>query len=230
MRVILADDAVVIREGLARLLAERGFEIVGQVGRGDELLECVTRLRPDVAVIDIRMPPSYSNEGLVAAHQIRQACPQTATLVLSQYVEVDYALKLLAGDTGRVGYLLKDRIADIGSFVDSLRRVAAGESVVEPTLVEELLAAPHVDNPLAALTTREREVLALMAEGRTDRGISEELFVTRKTVEAHVRSILRKLDLPDDARANRRVHAVLAFLRAQPSGLQRSAPSPPPIG
>jgi DNA-binding NarL/FixJ family response regulator len=230
MRVILADDAVVIREGLARLLAERGFEIVGQVGRGDELLECVTRLRPDVAVIDIRMPPSYSNEGLVAAHQIRQACPQTATLVLSQYVEVDYALKLLAGDTGRVGYLLKDRIADIGSFVDSLRRVAAGESVVEPTLVEELLAAPHVDNPLAALTTREREVLALMAEGRTDRGISEELFVTRKTVEAHVRSILRKLDLPADARANRRVHAVLAFLRAQPSGLQRSAPSPPPIG
>ena len=228
--MILADDAVVIREGLARLLAERGFEIVGQVGRGDELLECVTRLRPDVAVIDIRMPPSYSNEGLVAAHQIRQACPQTATLVLSQYVEVDYALKLLAGDTGRVGYLLKDRIADIGSFVDSLRRVAAGESVVEPTLVEELLAAPHVDNPLAALTTREREVLALMAEGRTDRGISEELFVTRKTVEAHVRSILRKLDLPDDARANRRVHAVLAFLRAQPSGLQRSAPSPPPIG
>ena len=230
MRVILADDAVVIREGLARLLAERGFEIVGQVGRGDELLECVTRLRPDVAVIDIRMPPSYSNEGLVAAHQIRQACPQTATLVLSQYVEVDYALKLVAGDSGRVGYLLKDRIADIGSFVDSLRRVAAGESVVEPTLVEELLAAPHVDNPLAALTTREREVLALMAEGRTDRGISEELFVTRKTVEAHVRSILRKLDLPADARANRRVHAVLAFLRAQPSGLQRSAPSPPPIG
>ena len=228
--MILADDAVVIREGLARLLAERGFEIVGQVGRGDELLECVTRLRPDVAVIDIRMPPSYSNEGLVAAHQIRQACPQTATLVLSQYVEVDYALKLLAGDSGRVGYLLKDRIADIGSFVDSLRRVAAGESVVEPTLVEELLAAPHVDNPLAALTTREREVLALMAEGRTDRGISEELFVTRKTVEAHVRSILRKLDLPADARANRRVHAVLAFLRAQPSGLQRSAPSPPPIG
>ena len=228
--MILADDAVVIREGLARLLAERGFEIVGQVGRGDELLECVTRLRPDVAVIDIRMPPSYSNEGLVAAHQIRQAYPQTATLVLSQYVEVDYALKLVAGDSGRVGYLLKDRIADIGSFVDSLRRVAAGESVVEPTLVEELLAAPHVDNPLAALTTREREVLALMAEGRTDRGISEELFVTRKTVEAHVRSILRKLDLPDDARANRRVHAVLAFLRAQPSGLQRSAPSPPPIG
>jgi DNA-binding NarL/FixJ family response regulator len=227
--VILADDAVVIREGLARLLAERGFEVVGQVGRGDELLDHVSRLRPDIAVIDIRMPPSYSNEGLVAAQQIRQACPQTATLVLSQYVEVDYALKLLAGDSGHVGYLLKDRIADISSFVDSLRRVAAGETIIEPTLVKELLEAPHVNNPLAALTPREREVLALMAEGCTDRGISEELFVTRKTVEAHVRSILRKLDLPDDTRANRRVHAVLAFLRAQPSGLQRSAPPAAPI-
>jgi DNA-binding NarL/FixJ family response regulator len=227
--VILADDAVLIREGLARLLAERGFEIVGQVGRGDELLERVTHLRPDIAVIDIRMPPTYSNEGLVAAQQIRQACPQTAILVLSQYVEVDYALKLLAGDSGRVGYLLKDRIADISSFVDSLRRVAAGETIVEPTLVEELLAATHIDDPLAALTPREREVLALMAEGRTDRGISEELFVTRKTVEAHVRSILRKLDLPDDARANRRVHAVLTFLRAQPSSHQRSPPPAAPI-
>lgn len=219
MRVILADDAVVVREGLARLLAERGFAIVAQVGRADELLERVAALRPDIAVIDIRMPPSYSNEGLVAAQQIRLAHPQTATLVLSQYVEVDYALKLLAGDPGKVGYLLKDRIADVDAFADSLRRIAAGETIVEPTLVEELLAAQHIDDPLAALTAREREVLALIAEGRTDRGISEELFVTRKTVEAHVRNILRKLDLPDDARENRRVHAVLAFLRADMSSI-----------
>jgi DNA-binding NarL/FixJ family response regulator len=229
VRLILADDAVLVREGLARLLAERGFGIVAQVGDGDELVERVARLRPDVAVIDIRMPPSYSNEGLVAAQQIRQAHPHTATLVLSQYVEVHYALKLLAGDSGRVGYLLKDRIADIDSFADSLRRVAAGETIVEPTLVEELLAAPHVDDPLAELTAREREVLALMAEGRTDRGISEDLFVTRKTVEAHVRSILRKLDLPDDARANRRVHAVLAFLRAQATPTHQSAPQAAPV-
>jgi DNA-binding NarL/FixJ family response regulator len=229
VRLILADDAVLVREGLVRLLAERGFDIVAQVGDGDELVERVARLRPDVAVIDIRMPPSYSNEGLVAAQQIRQAHPHTATLVLSQYVEVDYALKLLAGDSGRVGYLLKDRIADIDSFADSLRRVAAGETIVEPTLVEELLAAPHVDDPLAELTAREREVLALMAEGRTDRGISEDLFVTRKTVEAHVRSILRKLDLPDDARANRRVHAVLAFLRAQATPTHQSAPQAAPV-
>jgi DNA-binding NarL/FixJ family response regulator len=229
MRLILADDAVLIREGLARLLAERGFDVVAQVGRGDELLERVAELRPDVAVVDIRMPPSFSNEGLVAAQQIRQAHPRTATLVLSQYVEVDYALKLLAGDSGRVGYLLKDRIVDVDRFAESLRRVATGETLVEPTLVEELLAAPHVEDPLAALSAREREVLALMAQGRTDRGISEELFVTRKTVEAHVRSILRKLELHDDARQNRRVHAVLAFLRAQPSDVDRSARPAPPV-
>jgi DNA-binding NarL/FixJ family response regulator len=220
MRVILADDAVLIREGLARLLSERGFDVVAQVGRPDELLAQVAALGPDIAVVDIRMPPSYSNEGLVAAQRIRLTQPETATLVLSQYVEVDYALKLLGGDSGRVGYLLKDRIADVDGFVDSLRRVAAGETVVEPSLVAELLAAPHVADPLAELTAREREVLALMAQGRTDRGIGGELFVTRKTVEAHVRSILRKLNLPDDSRENRRVHAVLAFLRAQTSSLR----------
>jgi DNA-binding NarL/FixJ family response regulator len=214
MRLILADDAVLVREGLARLLAERGFDVVAKVGRADELLERVAALRPDVAVIDIRMPPSYSNEGLLAAQEIRQSHPETATLVLSQYVEVDYALKLLAGDSDRVGYLLKDRIADIDSFADALRQVAGGATVVEPALVDELLAAPRADDPLAALTGREREVLALMAHGRTDRGIAEELYVTRKTVEAHVRSILRKLELPENARENRRVHAVLAYLRS----------------
>jgi DNA-binding NarL/FixJ family response regulator len=226
MRVIVADDAVLIREGLARLLSERGFDVAARVGQPDELLAQVAVLQPDVAVVDIRMPPSYTNEGLIAAQQIRLAQPKTATLVLSQYVEVDYALKLLEGDLGSVGYLLKDRIADIDAFVDSLRLVAGGETVVEPTLVEELLAAPHVADPLTDLTAREREVLALMAEGRTDRGIGEQLVVTRKTVEAHVRSILRKLDLPDDARENRRVHAVLAFLGAQGSSSESSIRHP----
>lgn len=214
MRVILADDAVLVREGLARLLAERGLDVVAKVGQADELLEQVAALRPDIAVIDIRMPPSYSNEGLLAAQQIRLAHPETATLVLSQYVEVDYALKLLAGDSERVGYLLKDRIADIDSFADALRRVTRGATIVEPALVEELMTARRAHDPLATLTDREREVLALMAQGRTDRGISEELFVTRKTVEAHVRSILRKLDLPESAHENRRVHAVLTYLRS----------------
>src|SRR5581483_9070278 len=179
VRVILADDAVVVREGLARLLADR--DVVAQVGDAERLLDRVAALRPDAAVVDIRMPPSFADEGLVAAQAIRRLHPGTAVLVLSQYVEVEYALKLLAGDSSHVGYLLKDRIADVGSFVTALARVAAGETVVEPTLVEELLAARHVEDPLAELTAREREVLALMAQGRTDRGIAETLFVTRKT-------------------------------------------------
>jgi len=214
VRVILADDAVVVREGLARLLTERGVEVLAQAGSGDELLRLVATEPPDVAVIDIRMPPTYTNEGLRAAQQIRGAYPKVGTVVLSQYVEVDYALKLVTGTSDRVGYLLKDRMGDVAEFVAALQRVAAGGTVVEPSLVDELLAAPTARDPLAELTPREREVLALVAQGRTDRGIAEELFVTRKTVEAHVRSILAKLDLPTDARENRRVHAVLTFLRA----------------
>jgi DNA-binding NarL/FixJ family response regulator len=214
VRVILADDAVLVREGLARLLAEHGFDVVAQAGDAHELLDRVATLRPDVAVIDIRMPPSYTNEGIIAARQIRLANPQTATVVLSQYIEVNYALQLIDAAPRGVGYLLKDRIADVRGFAQLIRRVAAGEAVVEPTLVEELLAARRVDDPLAALSAREREVLALVAQGRTDRAIAEELFVTRKTVETHVRNILRKLDLPEDSHENRRVHAVLAFLRA----------------
>jgi DNA-binding NarL/FixJ family response regulator len=166
-----------------------------------------------VAIVDIRMPPTHTTEGLVAAQEIRRRHPQVATLVLSQYVEVDYALQLVDGTTERVGYLLKERIADVSDLVSALERVAAGGTVVEPSLVSELLAAPAGRDPLAELTPREREVLALMAQGRTDRGIAEELVVTRKTVEAHVRSVLRKLDLPVDAGENRRVHAVLAYLR-----------------
>lgn len=211
--MILADDAVVIREGLARLLTEQGIEVTATVGTAGSLVRCVATDPPDVAIIDIRMPPTYTNEGLVAAQQIRSSYPDVATLVLSQYVEVDFALRLMTGTSERVGYLLKDRIADVREFVTALRRVAAGGVVVEPSLVSELLAAPAARDPLAELTPREREVLTLVGQGKTDRGIAEELVVTRKTVEAHVRSIFRKLDLPSDASENRRVHAVLVFLR-----------------
>jgi DNA-binding NarL/FixJ family response regulator len=214
MRVILADDAVVIREGLARLLAEQQVDVIAQAGTAEELLSLVAADPPDVAVIDIRMPPTFTDEGLRAAQGIRDAHPQVGTVVLSQYVDVEYALKLLTGTSERVGYLLKDRIADVAEFVAALREVAAGGTVVERSLVDELLTAPAARDPLAELTPREREVLALIAQGKTDRGIAEELFVTRKTVEAHVRSILAKLDLPAAAGENRRVHAVLAFLRA----------------
>jgi serine/threonine-protein kinase PknK len=213
--MILADDAVLVREGLARLLTERGFDVVAQVGDANTLLTRVAELHPDLAVIDIRMPPNHTNDGLLAAQQIRNRHPTTATLVLSQYIEIDYALKLTARP-GHVGYLLKDRIVDIDAFAESLRKIADGETVIEPTLVDELLRAQHRHDPLADLSARERDVLALMAQGRTDRGISTELFVTRKTVEAHVRSILRKLNLPQDAAQNRRVHAVLHYLRTQP--------------
>ena len=212
--MILADDAVVIREGLARLLAEHGHRRrsprPAPPTSSSGTSPPTRRTSPS---IDIRMPPTYTNEGLLAAQEIRRAYPQVGTVVLSQYVEVDYALKLVTGRSERVGYLLKDRIADVAEFVAALERVAAGGTVVEPSLVDELLDAPAARDPLAELTPRERDVLALVAQGKTDRGIAEELFVTRKTVEAHVRSILRKLDLPADASENRRVHAVLAFLR-----------------
>jgi DNA-binding NarL/FixJ family response regulator len=217
VRVILADDATVIREGLARLLEEAGFDVVAQAGDADELRALVAEERPDVAVVDIRMPPTYTDEGLVAAKQIRAEHPSIGVLVLSQYVDVAYALKLVTEGAERVGYLLKDRIGDVDELADALRRIAEGGSVVEPTLVAELVSAPSAADPLGGLTAREREVLALLAEGRTDRGIAQLLYVTPKTVEAHVRSIFRKLDLPSDATENRRVHAVLAFLRARAS-------------
>lgn len=212
MRLMLADDAAVIREGLARLLAEAGLSIVAQAGDADELLAAVRRDPPDAVIVDIRMPPTYTSEGLEAAQSIRRAHPHTAVLVLSQYVDVAYALKLLTEQRGRVGYLLKDRIADVAALTDALRRVCAGETVVDASLVEELIDAPRRIDPLAALTSREREVLALVAEGRTDRGIAASLWVTQKTVEAHIRSIFRKLELPSAPTENRRVHAVLTFL------------------
>jgi DNA-binding NarL/FixJ family response regulator len=218
LRVVLADDAVLIRESVARLLGQEGFEVVGQVGNADDLMALVADGQPDIAIIDIRMPPTHTDEGLTAAHRIRHAYPEVAVLVLSQYVDLAYAMKLLAEKPERVGYLLKDRIGDVAEFVEALRRIADGGSVIEPALVAELLSAPTKDDPLAVLSSREREVLALLAEGRTDRGIAELLFVTPKTVEAHVRSIFGKLDLPSDAMANRRVHAVLRFLRARTGG------------
>jgi DNA-binding NarL/FixJ family response regulator len=213
VRVILADDAVVVREGLARLLVEQDIDVLAQAGTAEELLRLVARDPPDVAVIDIRMPPAYTNEGLHAARAIRRRYSRVGTVVLSQYVDVEYALTLVTGTSGRVGYLLKDRVADVAEFVAALEQVAAGGTVVEPSLVHELLDAPATRDPLATLTPREREVLILIAEGKTDRGIAEEIVVTRKTVEAHVRNILAKLELPANASENRRVHAVLAFLR-----------------
>jgi DNA-binding NarL/FixJ family response regulator len=211
MRVILADDAAVIRQGVARLLQDAGVDVVAQAADAPALLREVARHLPDVAVVDIRMPPTFSDEGLVAAQKIRREHPDVAVVVLSQHVDVGYATSLLTGQADRLGYLVKDRIVDVESFTEALTRVAAGETVVDPDLVEELLRSSH-DDPLNDLTEREREVLGLMAEGRTDRGIAETLFLSQKTVEAHARSIFRKLDLPTSRSDNRRVHAVLAYL------------------
>jgi len=202
----------VIRQGLARLLAEEGVEIADQVGDADALLAAVERERPDAVVVDIRMPPSFTSEGLEAAQAIRARHPNVGVLVLSQHVDAAYAMRLLDERSERVGYLLKDRIADVAALVDALQRVRAGETVVDPGLVTELLDAPRQADPLAELTRREREVLALVAEGRTDRGIAEALWLSPKTVETHVRTIFRKLDLPVSHSENRRVHAVLTFL------------------
>jgi DNA-binding NarL/FixJ family response regulator len=214
VRVALADDAVVLREGLARVLAEAGVEVQAQVGTADELLEAVDELRPDVAVVDIRMPPTWTDEGIAVAEEIRRRFDGVGVLVLSQYVEPEYALGLLEGRRGGVGYLLKERVLDLEDLVAALRRVAAGETVVDPALVSQLLDRPAEDGPVERLTAREREVLALMAEGLTDRGIAERLYVTPNTVETHIRHILGKLSLPATPADNRRVHAVLAYLRS----------------
>lgn len=212
-RVVLADDDILLREGLASLLDRSGFEVAGQAGDATELIELVRQERPDLAVVDIRMPPEFSTEGLAAAQHIRRHYPQTAVVVLSAHVEVEHALDLLAkGD--RTGYLLKSRVTDVTEFVQTLQRVIRGGSAVDPALVQELVAARRPDNPLDELTGREREVLALMAEGRSNAGIGQALFVTEGTVEKHVRAILMKLRLPDSAENHRRVLAVLAFLDA----------------
>jgi DNA-binding NarL/FixJ family response regulator len=214
LRVVLADDSVLLREGLVRLLTEAGFDVVGQCGTAEDLLAMVRATRPDVAVVDIRMPPTHSNEGLVAADAIRaEYNGRVAVLVLSQYVETEFALRLVTDGGGGVGYLLKDRVADVREFAESLRRVARGGSVIDPEVVALLVNRRRARGPLDDLTDREREVLALMAEGRSNQAICDRLFVTPKTVETHIASIFSKLELlpaPDD---HRRVLAVLAYLR-----------------
>jgi DNA-binding NarL/FixJ family response regulator len=214
VRVALADDAVVLREGLARVLAETGVEVAAQVGNADDLLTAIDELHPDVAVIDIRMPPTWSDEGLSVAAEIRRRFTQVGVLLLSQYVEAEYALRLLDGESERTGYLLKERVLDVKDLVDALERVAAGETVVDPELVSQLLGRTREHDPLDRLTRREREVLSLMAEGLTDRGIGHRLYLTENTVETHIRHIISKLGLPATPSDNRRVHAVLTYLRS----------------
>ena len=213
-RVVIAEDSVLLREGIARLLEESGFEVAGQAGDAEDLLRKVGAHKPDVAVIDVRMPPTHTDEGLRAARRIRAEHPGTAVLVLSQYVEEAYALDLLSESTESTGYLLKDRIADVESFVDAVHRVAGGGSALDPEVVALLLGRRRREDPLAALTPREREVLALMAEGRSNLSMAEALVVSERAVEKHVTSIFSKLDLPPAAQDHRRVLAVLAFLRS----------------
>jgi DNA-binding NarL/FixJ family response regulator len=214
VRVALADDAVVLREGLARVLSDAGIEVTAQAGTADELLEAVDELQPDVAVVDIRMPPTWSDEGLSVATEIHRRFPQVGVLVLSQYVEAEYALRLLDEKSERTGYLLKERVLDVQDLVGALERVAAGETVVDPALVSQLLGRTREHSPLDQLTPREREVLSLMAEGLTDRGIADRLCLTHNTVETHIRHIIAKLGLPSTPADNRRVHAVLVYLRS----------------
>jgi DNA-binding NarL/FixJ family response regulator len=213
-RVVVADDEVLLREGLASLLGRSGFEVVGQCGDGAELIDLVREQRPQLALIDIRMPPTHKTEGLDAARTIREEFPETAILLLSAHVEVEHAMDLLAGGGGS-GYLLKSRVTDVEDFTETLERVVKGGSVVDPALVEELVAARRADDPLEEITPREREVLSLMAEGRSNAGIAHALWVTEGTVEKHVHSILGKLPLPDTHDDHRRVLAVLTFLEAR---------------
>jgi serine/threonine-protein kinase len=213
VRVVIADDAPLIREGVARLLAENGVEVVDQVGDADALLTRVRDLRPDVALVDIRMPPTHTDEGLRAAREIRTRYSDTAVLVLSQHLELDYALRLVEEKPERVGYLLKERVGRIDQLLDAVRRVAAGECVVDRAVVDELLARQRRVDPLEALTQREREILALMAEGRSNQGISRALWLSPKTVETHIRSAFAKLGIQEAPENNRRVLAVLAYLR-----------------
>jgi len=213
-RVVLADDDVLLREGLAGLLERSGFEVVGQGGTASELISLVRDHEPELAIVDIRMPPSHTNEGLDAARVIREELPQTAILVLSAHVEVEQATDLLASGE-RSGYLLKSRVTAVDEFIETLERIVKGGSVVDPALVQELVAARRVEDPLDVLSSREREVLALMAEGRSNAGIAHQLWITEGTVEKHVHSILTKLRLPASEDDQRRVLAVIAFLDAR---------------
>jgi DNA-binding NarL/FixJ family response regulator len=213
MRVVIADDAPLIREGVTRLLTENGVEVVAQVEDADALLICVRDLHPDVALVDVRMPPTYTDEGLRAAREIRSRYSDTAVLVLSQHLEPEYALRLIDEKPERAGYLMKERIGRVEQLLDALRRVAAGECVIDRAVVEELLARRHQADPLEALTPREREILALIAEGRSNRGICQTLWLSPKTVETHIRGAFAKLGIREAPEDNRRVLAVLAYLR-----------------
>ena len=214
MRIVVAEDSVLLREGIVRLLEDAGCEVVGQAGDAEDLVRKVSAHKPDVAIVDIRMPPTSTDDGLRAALEIRRRLPETGVLLLSQYVEEGYALDLVGESAGGVGYLLKDRVADVDRFVDSVKRVADGGSALDPEVVATLLGRRRRDDPLAELTAREREVLALMAEGRSNHAIAEELVVTERAVEKHVTSIFNKLDLAPEPADHRRVLAVLTFLRA----------------
>jgi serine/threonine-protein kinase PknK len=214
VRVILAEDDVLLREGLASLLERSGFHVLGQVGNGLELLALARKEAPELVVVDIRMPPTQTTEGLEAAREIRRELPETGILVLSAHADVEHAMELLAGGRG-IGYLLKSRVNDVAEFVDTLERIAKGGSVVDPALVQELVTARRRNDPLAVLSARERDVLALMAEGRSNAGLARRLWITEGTVEKHVRSILSKLSLPETDDDHRRVLAVLTFLEAR---------------
>ena len=213
-RVVLAEDDILLREGIASLLERSGFEIVGRTGDGRDLLQIVREQRPDLVLVDVRMPPSYSTEGLEAARQIRAELPDVGILVLSAHVEVDQAMELL-GTGPRTGYLLKGRVSDVDEFLDTLERIARGGSIVDPAVVQELVASRRRNDPLAELSEREREVLAMMAEGRSNAGIARRLWVTEGTVEKHVRSIFAKLPISATEDDHRRVLAVVAFLEAR---------------
>jgi serine/threonine-protein kinase len=213
MRIVIADDAALVREGVASLLTANGLEVIDQVGDADALLRSVRDNRPDAALVDIRMPPTHTDEGLRAAREIRARYPETAVLVLSQYLELEYALQLVEEKPEGVGYLMKERVGRAQQLVDALQRVAAGECVVDRTVVDELLARRRRVDPIAELTPREREILALMAEGRSNRGICRTLWLSPKTVETHIRGAFAKLGIQEAPEDNRRVLAVLTYLQ-----------------
>jgi DNA-binding NarL/FixJ family response regulator len=212
VRVVIADDAVLLREGMTRLLEDSGFDVVGQSGTADDLLLKVRSYSPDVAIVDIRMPPTHTDEGLRAAQEIRTRHPEVGVLVLSQYLEPGYAMELLSESAEGVGYLLKDRVSDLEEFLSAVRRVGDGGSALDPAIVQQLVGRRRQQDPLDGLTPREREVLELMAQGRSNSGIAERLVVTERAVEKHVTSIFGKLRLPQASEDHRRVLAVLAFL------------------
>ena len=216
MRVVIADDEVLLRDGLDRLLTEAGFDVVGKAGTAGELRREVELARPDVAIIDIKMPPTHTDEGLVAAQEIRTTHPDVGVLVLSYYLQSHYAMRLIEHHPGGVGYLLKERVSGVGVLADALTRVHEGECVVDPTIVSRLLHRARTASPVGQLTEREREVLALMAEGRSNTGICERLALSPKTVEGHVRNIFTKLGVGESADDHRRVLAVLNYLRSRP--------------